>query len=152
MIFRGAPFVITGTSPAAAGTALVGAALPGLGIYDWFEFTAILAGGTGGVLDLCLQRRVSVADDVWADWYHFTQLSAGGAAKWAWHMRQGATVPTAVGTMVTAVPSNGTITLAANTFVGGHPGDAIRLIGVAGSGTSAGATQTVYVTPFKTYT
>lgn len=154
MIAAGMPFIITGTSPAAAGTALVGAALGGLGKFDLFKIDAVITQATGGVLDLCLQRLVSAtAPGVWADWLHFTQLAAGSTVfKYSVNEAYSATDIFTVGTMPTTLAGNEAITLAAGKFVGGHPGDALRLVAVAGSSTSAGATQTIYITPIKTYT
>lgn len=139
-------YVLSGTSPAAAGQAAVGNVAARLDDYDSFVVTAALIGATGGTLDVYLQRRVDDAGTVWADWIHFPQLAAGAAAvKYAAAaLPVPATTATAIGTTandgVTGAPA-----LAANTVVGGHPGDAVRCVCVAGAATTAGAAVTVYI-------
>lgn len=142
-------FKITGTSPAAAGTAIVGNVLTALDRYDWFTIDAALVGATGGTLDVYLQRRVALdsADEVtgaiWADWLHFTQLASGATAvKYSLQTGFDKTISTvAHGTDASA----GTPVLAAASFVGGHPGQAIRCVCVAGASTSAGAALAIYL-------
>jgi hypothetical protein len=140
---------ISGTSPAAAGTAVIGT-LWGLEKYDWFTVDALLVGATGGVLDIYLQRQVArdaeVSGGVWVDWAHYTQLAAGGSAI-NYSIQTGSDrsiVTVATGTDASA----GTPALAANTFAGGHPGSALRCVAVAGASTSAGAAVKIYVNAF----
>lgn len=134
-------FTLTGTSPASASTALGGVA-PGLDRFDGFNIDADLVGATGGTLDVYLQRQV--ADNVWRDWLHFPQLTAGGAA-----VRYSvSTAPGVANTIVavgTGTDSAATPVLAANTFVGGHPGTKVRVVLVAGASTSAGAVYTIHI-------
>jgi hypothetical protein len=133
---------ITGTSPAAASTAVVGTDAFGLGGYPFVRIDAHLVGATGGTLDVYLQRKV--APNVWIDWCHFAQLAAGASAvKYSILADSGlsTTITTATGGN-DAAPG---VALAAATFVGGHPGDAIRCVCVAGAGTSAGAVVNIYV-------
>ena len=137
-------FTLTGTSPAAAGQAVIQTE-GGLGAYDWFQIDADLVGATGGTLDIYLQRKLDT--DVWLDWVHLPQLAAGAAA-----VRYSLTVSssnTIVAVGKTSDAGVGTPALAANTSVGGHPGDKVRVMAVAGASTSAGATVTVYVSAFK---
>lgn len=137
---------ITGTSPAAAGQAAVGNTAQKLDDFDSFHVTALLVGATGGVLDVYLQRRVDDAGTVWADWVHFPQLAAGAAAiKYA---VASLPPPAATATVIGTTAQDGTTgapALAANTVVGGHPGDAVRCVCVAGVSTSAGAAVTIYI-------
>jgi hypothetical protein len=139
-------FTISDTSPASASTA-VGIAIRGLGKFPFIRLDAALVGATGGALDVYVQREI--APNVWADWIHFTQLAAGGAAV-KWTAFAGPGVSTALtgsyGIGTTATPG---VALAANTFTGGHPGDAIRMVYVAGASTSAGAAVLVYVTAHR---
>lgn len=128
---------ITGTSPASASTAVVGDALSGLGKYRGFRIQASLVGATGGVLDVYLQRKIG--PNLWADWCHFAQLAAGGAA-----VLYSMTCALTDATTITTTTSGGTdatpsLSLAAATFNGGHPGDTVRMVCVAGASTSAGA-------------
>lgn len=142
---------ISGTSPASASTAVVGSAIGGLHAYDWFAIDASLVGATGGTLDVYLQRQVAldaeVTGGVWADWLHFTQLAAGGAAvKYSLQSGIDKTISTvAWGTDASA----GTPVLSAASFVGGHPGQSLRCVAVAGASTSAGAAILIYVNCFS---
>lgn len=131
---------ITDTSPGSASTA-IGDTVKGLADFDWFSVDAQLVGATGGTLDVYLQRKVD--SDLWADWLHFPQLTAGAAAvKYSAQSGSDKTIH-AVGNGSDA--SAGTPALAANTLVGGHPGDQLRAVYVAGAGTSAGAAVVIKV-------
>lgn len=126
---------ISETSPATASTAASSRTISGLRNYDWFKVIAELQGATGGTLDVYIQGLLA---DTYYDWAHFAQIADGGAA----------TIQ-----VVEPQPVNGAVTigsgtspaLAANTFVGGYPADKVRLLFVAGAGTSAGAVQTVSI-------
>lgn len=137
-------FEINGTTPAAAGTA-VGGAVHGLDRFDDFTIDAALVGATDGALDVYLQRKIG--DDAWADWAHFPQLSAGGAAvRYSLHSGGAGNTLVVVGQGTDATPG---VALAANTFVGGHPGSAVRAVYVAGASTSAGAAVKIRITARK---
>ena len=132
-------FTITGTSPAAASTAAISNPVHGLNSFDFFTIDAAVLGATGGTLDLVLQREVGApGSGVWADWCAFPQAAAAASVKYY-------TVASGTDKTITEVGRATTVVLAANTFVGGHPGDAVRLIGKAGTSTSAGAAQTVII-------
>lgn len=135
---------ITATSPASASTAVAAGTVPGLADYDWIAVEADLQGATGGTLDVYVQRKL--ANNLWRDWIHYTQLAAGGAA--VKHSAQSGCDKslTVVGGGTDAAPG---VALAANAFVGGHPGDELRVVFVAGASTSAGASQTVRVFGWK---
>jgi hypothetical protein len=132
---------ITGTSPATATTAAIGAALLNLGQYRSLHLEITATGATGGTLDLYLQVSYDNGT-TWWDYAHLPQLAAGAAAvRYAINVSRAAqsgAAPLVVGTALTPA-------LAANTVVGGDFGQAIRLIGVGGAGTTAGATQTINV-------
>jgi len=148
-MMRRKQFTLTGTSPASATTAAVGAAVGGLDRFSFFEIDAIVIGGTGGTIDLYLQRQVDKTNDIWLDWVHFPQVAAATTKRYTVSsIGNGSIVE--VGQMNTAL--SGSLVLAANTCVGGHPGDAVRLVAVGGAGTSAGATQTVYLSCFEELT
>lgn len=151
------PFVLTGTTPAAASSGVILGTMRGLARYNAIRVDALLQGATGGTLDLYLQRRVLGAtspNSIWLDWLHFTQL-AGGAAAVRYSAFAGDNVPNValatVGQMNDDL-SVGAFALAAGTFVGGLPGDEVRLCAVAGTGTTAGALQNVYLTGFELFT
>jgi hypothetical protein len=155
VIDRNQPLIITGTTPSSAGVKAIIGKQGGLGKFDSFVITAALVGATGGVLDISLQRRVTAPDAVtplWSEYARFTQLTAGGAAVvYTLSSAQAATTP-----IVTSLwaddAQTGALTLTTNTCVGGHPGDAIRVVAISGASTSAGALVTVYVMGIKTFT
>lgn len=144
---------ITGTSPATATSGLIGSVIHGLQRFDWFTIDAVIIGGTGGTTDVTLQRKIGdlpdgTAVDLWVDWLHFPQVAAGVTTKFSVSCGTSNTIQT-VG-MVAAAAF--TATLAANTSIGGHPGNALRAVATAGSGTSVGATQLIYVTMWNAKT
>ncbi len=137
-------FTIAEVSPAAAGTTAGTQIIRGLANYDFFTIDAAITGATGGTLDVYLQREVGGAQStVWRDWCHFTQAAAAAGIAY-YYFSSGVT------TDITAVGNGTTPVIAANTFLGGHPGDAVRALYVAGSSTSAGATQTIIITGWYT--
>jgi hypothetical protein len=137
---------LSGTSPGAASTTVTTAAPCAAALNaDRLVIDANLVGATGGTLDVYIQRKI--APDTWRDWIHFPQLAAAAAA-----IRYTATITgdevtglVVVGQGTDAAPG---VTLAANTIVNCMPGGALRLVFVAGAGTSAGAAQSVIVTPY----
>lgn len=130
---------ITGTSPAAAGRAVIGKQVGNIESYDDVVVVASLVGATGGTLDIYLQRLVDT--NLWVDWIHFPQLAAGAAAvKYsAASMPPAAATAVVVGTSADDVTSGAAPALAANTVVAGHPGSNVRVVAVAGAGTTLGA-------------
>lgn len=125
---------VTATSPAEATSSTLGT-FSGLSRYTSGTFVATLTGATGGTLDVYLQ----VWDGAnWIDYAHFPQKAGGSAATIVAlpvtrHYQRVATVATGVDTPA----------LAADVCIGGDFGDAVRVRAVAGSGTSAGASQVV---------
>ena len=136
-------FVITGDSPDAAGRAVVGKAIGGLGKFDHIPIPAELEGATGGTLDVYLQANVGA--NKWVDVAHFPQLADGAAAiKYSATMEHGVTAaPVVVGISADDPDTGAAPVLAANTVVPGHPGELLRCVAVAGGGTSAGVTLTI---------
>jgi hypothetical protein len=130
---------LTATSPAAASTAASTAIVEGLGQYDAFVIDADLLGATGGSLDVILQR---FAGGLWRDWYRFPQLLAAAAAIHYTYVPALNDSLNTVGVTLTPV-------ITANTAVGGHPGDRLRFLFIAGASTSAGAVQTVTLSCFR---
>lgn len=134
---------ISDTSPASASTA-VGNSVTDLDEYQEIHIEADLVGATGGTLDVYLQKKL--ATNVWRDWIHFAQLSAGAAAV-KHSVPPGYTKDIyTVGGGSDASPG---VALAADEFVGGHPGSTIRAVYVAGGSTSAGAAVTIRVLGLK---
>jgi hypothetical protein len=135
-------FQLTMASPNAPGTLLGTAGNGGLvsRLDEWENLliTSALTGATGGVLDVYLQTSYDEGTR-WVDYAHFAQVSNG----------QGLTKSSSRVTKFQGVsnfPSvgfDGSPALAANTVIGGPFGQQMRLVLVAGSGTTAGAFQNV---------
>jgi hypothetical protein len=129
-------FVISGTSPASASTAVLATE------FSVARFSALaveceVVGATGGTLDIYFQIRggnAAVSTD-WYDYAHLPQLAAGAAAS----VRAMAFSRSAQQTTITTIGKNTSPVLAANTVVGGTFGATMRILCVAGAGTSAGA-------------
>jgi hypothetical protein len=138
-------FTMSGTSPIEATTS-VGSVVAGLLEYEWFTIDAALTGIAGGTLDVYLQREVDPdGNGVWADWCHFPQFSAAGAAV-EYSAQSGADKTIHVVEQGTTAAA-GTPALAANTFIGGHPGNKLRAVFVAGAGATGPAkTQVIKIT------
>jgi hypothetical protein len=135
---------VTATSPAAASTVVVSPVFSGGVIKraDYLIVDALLTGGTGGALDVYLQRKTGT--NAWLDWIHFPQVAAGTSKKYTVVLSQQNTTIADVGGGTDASPG---VSLAANSFVNMIPTDDVRIVFVAGGGTSAGASNTVTITP-----
>lgn len=137
---------ITATSPAAAGTVVHTEVFKGsmLARAEGLVIDAKLTQATGGTLDVYLQRKLTTNE--WVDWVHFPQLAAGTAVK-----RYTCTI-TGNGASIVEVGGGSDaspgVALAANTAVDVTPGDDVRIVFVAGASTSAGAAQTIKITPY----
>lgn len=142
------PFIVTGTSPATASTSIASAA-PGLVTdldeFEWFSWTAVLAGATGGTLDVYLQRRLT--GNVWTDWIHFPTITAAATA--AAYTGDSNCANVFMASSGVSADAAATPALTANTVACAHPGERVRLVMVANVGTSAGADQTIYLSGFR---
>lgn len=133
---------LTATSPSAASTAAGSAAVPlGLSRFDAIAVEVTLTGATGGTLDVYLQvshdyNPSAPTAATWWDYMHFTQLAAAAAAV-------SYRVDPALTNTVSTVGKGAVPALSAGTCAGGYWGDAVRVLFVAGAGTSAGASQTI---------
>ena len=148
-------FVFIETSPNAAGTATssqpvqgtaswapAGIAAGGLDDYESIGIDADLVGATGGTLDVYLQQSPDQGV-TWYDIIHWTQLASGAAAvKYSSPMSQATTTTT-----VQVVGRNLSPALAAGAVVNGAFSDRMRVVMVAGTGTSAGAAVVVRLSP-----
>lgn len=138
---------ITGASPSATGSAVIGTPIASLAEFDWFTLDFQVACPSGSTLDLVLQRKIpDPTVDLWVDWIRLPQLTSSQSKAYT-VQAQPLTAVTAVGTGATSTGITGA-TLAANTSIGGHPGDKIRLVGTTPNGVT-GVNQTVYVTCWK---
>jgi len=129
---------ITGSAPAAPGTAVVGAEISGLERFDEIDVTASFPGNTGGTLNVYLQRY----DDglaAWVDWLAFPQRTAAAAA--AFYCASGNQPVNDVFTVGTGTSP----ALVADSFTGGHPGRKLRCLAVSGASTTVGAAVAVSV-------
>ena len=131
----------TDTSPAAAGNAASGETALNCALYKWIRITAQITGGTGGTTQMVVQSKM--AGDTWVEWASSAAVAAGVTTVYVFSPEATAVVST-VGITDDALTAY-TPTLAAGTCVGGHPGDTVRLVWVAGVGTSAGDAQVVYL-------
>lgn len=136
--------VFNGTSPATPSTG-TGTAVTGLDAFSYCFLYAKLQGATGGPLDVYVQTSYD-SGTTWIDVGHYTQLAAAAAlvatvvSLSRWGPSVSAT-PTSVPTTVNS--TSGTPVLAANTFLPGVLGNALRVVLVAGALTTAGATQVI---------
>jgi len=138
-------FTLTATCSSTASTTEVGATANGLLRFDWFTVDANIQGASGGTLDVYLQRQIEA--DLWADWLHFPQLTDGQAA--TQYCAQSGSDKTIHAVEQGTDGSAGTPVLAANTFIGGHPGNAVRLVTKTGAGVGTGTSQTVKITGWQ---
>lgn len=147
-------YVFNEISPSAPGTAASSALVTGssvLGIAspmdDWeaVDIAADLQGATGGTLNVYLQLSPDAGNN-WYDIVHWTALAA--AAPLAFYqsplsLATNTAAPVAVGRNL--APSLGPGATAA--VVNGAFSDRLRLVMVAGSGTTAGAPVVVRIAP-----
>jgi hypothetical protein len=137
------------TSPAAAST-VAGDPIGGLAKFDFITVDATLVGATGGTLDIYLQRELGETGSlIWADWYHFAQIADSAAAASVTFNSYAATAttyPLTIGIGTLAAPG---VAIAANTLATPTPGQRLRIVSVAGAGTSAGGAQKIYITGWE---
>ena len=109
--------------------------------YEALDIVAELVGASGGTLDIYVQTNPTDDNANWFDLVHFTQLTNGNAAvkyQAPISLYNNAIVPVVVG-------KNLSPALAAGASINGAFGSRLRLVMVAGSGTSAGAAVKVTV-------
>jgi hypothetical protein len=143
---KGTAQTITATSPAAASTVVHTAIFAGdmLSRADKLVIDAALLGGTGGTLDIYLQRKL--ATNTWRDWVHFPQIAAATAKKYTVTITGDGSSIVETGGGTDAAPG---VALAANTAINTIPGGDVRIVFVAGGGTSAGASNSIVITPYS---
>lgn len=140
------------TSPSSASTAISsqpitgdtnfgatpGGIIRGLDDFDALGIAAFLVGATGGTLDVSVEFSFDQGS-TWIELIHFPQLANGAAA--INYIAQLSLATTTTAPVVTG--KNTSSALGANKIVSGAWGDRARLLMVAGSGTSAGASVVV---------
>lgn len=135
---------VTLTSPSSASTAVGATIFAGSTLNaDKLVIDATLVGGTGGTLDVYLQRKLGT--NSWADWVHFPQIAAGTTKRYSFAIKGEGSSIVEVGGGTDAAPG---VALAVNTAVDIIPGGDVRVVFVAGGGTSAGASNTIKITPY----
>ena len=147
MRIRQPSVTVTNASPATASTT-VGANQFNMAwarSADSLVVDAILQAGAGGTLDVYLQRRLSPNPNVWMDWIHFPQIAAGQSRSYSLAIIGDTATITQVGVGTDASPN---VTLAANAAVNVTPGDLVRVVFVAGAGTSGSASNSITITPY----
>jgi hypothetical protein len=131
---------ITGATPASATTAVVGLAIPAeadnivLGAYESLTMQASLTGGTGGTLDVYVQRSFD-GGTTWRDYWHVTQVAAGATK----HFDCSPTLDSSTYEVGQAT----TPALAAGQCAGGKWGQMLRVIATGGAGTTVAGSATV---------
>jgi len=138
-------FSISNTSPSSAITT-IGANQLVAGVLNSADLVSIdmsLAGGTGGVLDVYLQRKIDT--DTWTDWVHFNQAASTGTYLIHLVVNGMGITATAAGGIPTMNLGTGTdasfgfSNLSAAAFVNTIPAGPVRMVFTAGAGTTAGA-------------
>lgn len=141
-----------GTSPAAATTPNATVGTPNgasngqaLNRFSNCTFYATLAGATGGTLDVVVQSSVNGGlAGGWYDVIHFPQLAAAAASvAYVISIGRSPVAPSATSPPIVVNKVDLTPALPVNTSIPNGMGNALRVIYVAGVGTSAGAAQAV---------
>ena len=105
------------------------------------------SGGTGGTLDVYLQRKTGT--NAWIDWAHFPQVAAATTKRFSFSVNAyGQMASNAMFDLGGGTDATPGVSLAANTATNTIPTGDVRAVFVAGGGTSAGATQTITITPY----
>lgn len=134
---RHATLRVSVTNGTGTGT-VVGTAVGGFGVYDYFMVDANVVNSGSGTVDLYLQRASTYGGTTtWLDWMHFPQLTVGIGRKYY-------TAPPQPANGIVAVGANGSPALAVNTAVGGHPGKQIRAVAVTAAPNPATAQEQVF--------
>lgn len=137
------PGVVASVGPILGGAANAGAPGVALPLDDMQALIveAILVGATGGTLDVYIQMSPDMGA-TWDDYAHFAQLANGAAqVRYVFSAATGAQ-----NLALATIGANLSPLLAAATVVGGAWGDRVRLVMVAGAGTTVGATVKISVT------
>lgn len=131
-----AVYTLTETSPSAAGTTAGTKLATSLDDYDCITVYLTLRGATGGTLNVTIQR--SPDGTTFYDWFRSSDITAAAAASSMTLCPVLDGTPTVVGTGTTPALAKGTV-------APGLWGKQMRVVFEAGSGTSAGASQTVLI-------
>lgn len=143
--------IITATSPSAAGTSIHTTSFKSdwLVKADFLVVDGIITGAVGGTLDIILQRKVQ--PDIWIDWIGFGQVLAAAAKAYQTMAMDGAGT-WAVNSVGGGTDAVATPLIPAGTNMNIIPGGEVRIVWKAGASTSAGASQTIIITPYTNFT
>lgn len=144
---------VTAASPAAPGAAIVTPSIKSEWLHraDMLSIDAIVTAGAGGTLDLYLQRRV--APNVWLDWVHFPQVPAGTTRAFTVIIDGSGNYNNPIVEVGRGTDAAPNVLLAANSVANTIPSlnpnanTEIRLVHVAGAGTSGAGSSNVTVSP-----
>lgn len=131
------------TSPA-SNTYQVTTGVAGFAVFKALTFIATITGGTGGALDVLIETSPD-GGTTWYEYAHFPQVSAAATATYRYAPALNDTIVQVGKNNLSGSTLTTSMTLAANSAAGGHWGDMLRVRYVAGSGTSAGASQLISV-------
>lgn len=151
-------YVITGTTPAAPGNAVIGTIAPNpalvapdvvgdLSQWESMAITATMQGATGGPLDVYIQACIDDTGTLWNDVVHFAQLAAAAAPvtkRWTNCRWNAQTAPVVTGDLVIPVG-------AGEVVIQGEWGERLRVKVIAGALTTAGAPITIRFQPNRVY-
>ena len=129
---------VTGTTPAAAGTAVLGSAVTGIDSFRQVVVAAHMTAPTGGDLDLVVQTQFGDSD--WYDAASFPTIEPGDdPVVYAVTLSRSLSfiIPIRVGTNLSPALTDWGLSVL------GVFGDNLRVIATAGAGTTAGAVTTV---------
>lgn len=130
---------VTATSSASADVYTLGTERGNLGKFDQFTIDATIGGNGGGAIDVVVMRKV--ATDDWREWLRFPQVAANTTKRYTHQLGAGNATTTETATCTDTVPPSAFVMSAG--CIGGHPGQAIKLCVLAGTGASAAVPQTV---------
>lgn len=144
---------VTAPSPAAPGVVIATPTIKGEWLYraDMLSIDAIVTAGAGGTLDLYLQRRI--AANTWLDWVHFPQVPAGTTKAFTVIIDGSGNYNNPIVEVGRGTDGSPNVLLAANSVANTMPSlnpnadVEIRLVHVAGAGTSGAGSSNVIVSP-----
>jgi ABC-type amino acid transport substrate-binding protein len=141
-------FDMSFTSPSSATTTVMYTTASNTSLFTTCSAYVAQTGATGGTLDIYIQtmlKQVNNPTGYWVDVAHTAQMAAA-AAKTAYTFPITRWSSTAPGITAGINTTSGTPTLTAATVTQGILGYKLRVVVVAGAGTSAGAVQTILLT------
>lgn len=145
--------VLTAASPATPSTAIVSPTIKNEFLFrgDTLSIDALITAGAGGTLDLYLQRRIDT--NKWLDWIHFPQVPAGTTKGFTVIIDGSGSHNNPIVEVGVGTDGAPNLVLPANSIANTMPclnkatPVEVRLVHVAGAGTSGAGSSTVYISP-----